>query len=190
VKKWIVICLVILALMNLPKQSGHLVHLTTQAQVLKIQRENVDPTISIYLRSEASPKCISGCVKIISLPPVKVSSYSAPVRPRSYNYYTPHPVYTVSNVAGGVWACIRSHESGGNYADNTGNGYWGAYQFLPRTWWVTMSWMGLGTFKGGVYSGAYSLGYLAPPSIQDKAAVTLQSHSGWSQWSTARLCGV
>ena len=35
---------------------------------------------------------------------------------------------------GGLAACIRQHESGGNYATNTGNGYGGAYQFDLATW--------------------------------------------------------
>ena len=36
--------------------------------------------------------------------------------------------------AGDVWARLRHCESGGNYTINTGNGFYGAYQFLPRTW--------------------------------------------------------
>ena len=39
-----------------------------------------------------------------------------------------------SSVSGGVWAGLRQCESGGNYADNTGNGYYGAYQFSLATW--------------------------------------------------------
>jgi peptidoglycan hydrolase CwlO-like protein len=30
--------------------------------------------------------------------------------------------------------CTRARESSGNYSINTGNGYYGAYQFLPATW--------------------------------------------------------
>ncbi len=67
----------------------------------------------------------------------------------------------------GVWAELRRCESGGNYATDTGNGYYGAYQFSLRTW------QGLG------YSGLPSD---APPAIQDQAASRLQARSGWGQW--------
>lgn len=68
---------------------------------------------------------------------------------------------------GDVWARLRQCESGGNYTINTGNGFYGAYQFLPRTW------RGLG-FPG--------LPHQAPPEMQDDAARKLQARSGWGQW--------
>jgi len=69
--------------------------------------------------------------------------------------------------AGDVWARLRKCESGGRYNINTGNGFYGAYQFHPRTW------RGLG------YPG---LPHQAPPEIQDEAARKLQARSGWGQW--------
>ena len=77
---------------------------------------------------------------------------------------------TVSAPNGDTWACIRQLESGNNYASPGG----GAYQFLDSTW--------------------HSLGYTGtasdyPPHVQDQAAVDLQARSGWSQWTTAPLCG-
>ena len=66
-----------------------------------------------------------------------------------------------------VWAELRDCESGGNYAEDTGNGFYGAYQFAPGTW----------TALG--YSG---LPNEAPPAVQDAAAQQLQSRSGWGQW--------
>ncbi len=68
---------------------------------------------------------------------------------------------------GDVWARLRRCESGGNYNINTGNGFYGAYQFHPRTW------RGLG------YPG---LPHQAPPEMQDEAARKLQARSGWGQW--------
>ena len=57
----------------------------------------------------------------------------------------------------GSWlAALRKCESGGNYQDNTGNGYYGAYQFSLGTW----SRLGL----SGLPSSA-------PPSVQDQAIV-------------------
>ncbi len=57
--------------------------------------------------------------------------------------------------AEGVWAELRDCESGGNYAEDTGNGYYGAYQFALSTW------EGLG------FSGLPSD---AAPAVQDEAA--------------------
>ena len=68
---------------------------------------------------------------------------------------------------GDVWARLRHCESGGRYNINTGNGFYGAYQFHPRTW------RGLG-FPG--------LPHQAPPEMQDDAARKLQARSGWGQW--------
>jgi hypothetical protein len=88
------------------------------------------------------------------------------------------PAYASSSTSSlqGVWACIRQHESGGNYAENTGNGYYGAYQFA------------LGTWQGLGYSGLPSN---ASPATQDAAAQRLQAESGWGSWPvSSRECGV
>lgn len=69
--------------------------------------------------------------------------------------------------SGDVWARLRHCESGGRYNADTGNGFYGAYQFVPRTWRT------LG------YSG---LPHEAPPEVQDEAARRLQARSGWGQW--------
>ncbi len=69
--------------------------------------------------------------------------------------------------AGGVWYELRMCESDGDYSINTGNGFYGAYQFALSTW------LGLG-FTG--------LPSDAPPAVQDRAAQELQARSGWGQW--------
>lgn len=65
-------------------------------------------------------------------------------------------------------------ESGGDYATDTGNGYYGAYQFDVPTW------QSLGL--GGVPSQA-------APAVQDRAALSLWKRSGWAPWPscTAQL---
>jgi LysM repeat protein len=84
------------------------------------------------------------------------------------------PVFAGSSL-GGIWACIRQHESGGNYATNTGNGYYGAYQFALPTWRSL---------------GGTGLPSNAPSSVQDALAQKLQARSGWGQWPvTSRACG-
>jgi muramidase (phage lysozyme) len=72
-------------------------------------------------------------------------------------------------------ACIRLRESGGNYAADTGNGYYGAYQFSESTW---------RSLGGTGYPNQ------ASPATQDAMAQRLERRSGWGQWSTSSRCGV
>ncbi|HEY3703169.1 MAG TPA: transglycosylase family protein, partial [Acidimicrobiales bacterium] len=72
-----------------------------------------------------------------------------------------------SGVAGGVWGALRACESGGNYSTNTGNGFYGAYQFTQQTW------------NGVGMSGSPAS---ASPAQQDAAAQKLQAQSGWGPW--------
>ena len=79
------------------------------------------------------------------------------------------------NPPGGFLACVRRHESGGNYqAKNPVSTASGAYQFLDSTW-RTMS------ARAG-HSG-YGSARSAPPHIQDAVAV-YTVNSGWaSAWN-------
>lgn len=77
---------------------------------------------------------------------------------------------------GGVWACIAAHESGGNAATNTGNGYYGAFQFSASTWHAV---------GGSGLPSDYSY------STQLAMAQRLQARAGWGAWpNTSRMCGV
>ncbi len=69
--------------------------------------------------------------------------------------------------SGGLFASIRQRESGGNYATNTGNGYYGAYQF------------DLGTWRG---VGGTGLPSDASPAEQDARAAALYARRGCSPW--------
>jgi hypothetical protein len=76
---------------------------------------------------------------------------------------------------GGVWLQLRECESGDNYAENTGNGYYGAYQF------------DLGTWQRLGYPGRPDQ---AAPAVQDAAAQKLYSERGFAPWpATSRACG-
>ncbi len=73
-------------------------------------------------------------------------------------------------------AALRRCESGGDYRADTGNGYYGAYQFSARTWW----WLG--------YDGWPSE---AAPEVQDQAALDLYDYSNWDSWpSCSRWLGL
>ena len=67
-------------------------------------------------------------------------------------------------------ARLRSCE--GSYTSNTGNGYYGAYQFDKRTW--------------GKYGG-YEVASDAPPSVQDEKAWQTYKARGWQPWPTCRI---
>jgi uncharacterized protein YabE (DUF348 family) len=73
------------------------------------------------------------------------------------------PVPASSNLS--TWLMkLRQCETGGNYQTNTGNGYYGAYQFSESTW------NSLGT--------GYARADLAPPAVQDQAIVRNTNRSG------------
>jgi hypothetical protein len=76
---------------------------------------------------------------------------------------------TAGAVTPDTWAQLRACEASGNYATNTGNGFYGAYQFDARTW------HGLG------YSGVASA---SSPAVQDQAALRLYQSRGWEPWPT------
>ena len=65
---------------------------------------------------------------------------------------------------------LRSCE--GSYTSNTGNGYYGAYQFDKRTW--------------GKYGG-YEVASDAPASVQDQKAWETYKARGWQPWPTCRI---
>lgn len=78
---------------------------------------------------------------------------------------------TLRAPAGGKLANIRQCESGGDYSTNTGNGYYGAYQMSPQTWYSV----------GGTGNPAN-----ASPAEQDKRAAILLNRDGAGQWP---VCG-
>jgi peptidoglycan hydrolase-like protein with peptidoglycan-binding domain len=80
-------------------------------------------------------------------------------------------VLSASPASADAFSSIRQCESGGNYSTNTGNGFYGAYQFTQQTW------NGLG------YSGLPSS---ASAATQDAAAAQLAAQSGFGQWP---VCG-
>ena len=75
-----------------------------------------------------------------------------------------------------VWAALARCESGGNPATNTGNGYYGLYQFSASTWRAM---------------GGTGLPSEASAAEQTQRAQALQARSGWGQWpACARALGL
>jgi uncharacterized protein YabE (DUF348 family) len=74
---------------------------------------------------------------------------------------------TAGAATSGVWAKLAQCESGGNPATNTGNGYYGLYQFTASTWRSV---------------GGSGLPHEASAAEQTKRAQILQQRAGWGQW--------
>lgn len=84
------------------------------------------------------------------------------------------PVYSSSGGIPAILIAIRGCESGHDYtAQNPTSTASGAYQFLKSTW---------------AGYGGYSEAYLAPPSVQDQAAIDLYNRAGTTPWNASRHC--
>jgi hypothetical protein len=84
-------------------------------------------------------------------------------------------VRVVAPVTAELLAQLRYCEAGGSYTRNTGNGYYGAYQYNLSTW---------SNF------GGYARPDLAPAEVQDTKAVADIARRGWTPWpACARRIG-
>lgn len=93
------------------------------------------------------------------------------------SYVAPAPVYTptVANYAAGdgsVWDRIAACESGGNWAINTGNGFYGGLQFTLSTWQA--------------YGGT-GLPQNASREEQIAVAERVQAGQGWGAWPVCSI---
>lgn len=80
----------------------------------------------------------------------------------------PEPEPTTNYSSGNsVWDRLAACESGGNWAANTGNGYYGGLQFSASTWHAV---------------GGSGLPHQNSREEQIKRGQILQSQSGWGQW--------
>lgn len=90
----------------------------------------------------------------------------------------PTPAASPAASNGDLLACIRSYEQGAaGYGTNTGNGYYGAYQFDQSTWDNAVTNAGHPEWAGRRASEA-------PPEIQDAAAWQLYTERGLGPWPT------
>jgi LysM repeat protein len=93
---------------------------------------------------------------------------SAPVSASTVSYRSNMPAHhSAAPASADLFGRIRARESGGNYAENTGNGYYGAYQYNDSTW-------------GGY--GGYKHASDAPPAVQDAKAAQTYAARGCSPW--------
>ncbi len=74
---------------------------------------------------------------------------------------------TFSGSFGEALARLRGCEAGGTYSRNSGNGYYGAYQYNISTW---------------ADYGGYHIPSDAPPAVQDERAWQTYKGRGWQPW--------
>jgi len=127
-------------------------------EIVATKKANFDTEVLLPLR--AAQKAEAQAEQVRTLTKIQVVKVQKPI------------------VIGGddAWAQLRYCEAGGDYTKNTGNGYYGAYQYNLGTW--------------NNYAG-YARPDLAPPAIQDAKARATQSARGWSPWpACARRLGL
>jgi uncharacterized protein YabE (DUF348 family) len=107
-------------------------------------------------------------VKRVTLtePVARVELYGTEERPE------PEPEAPATNYASGgtVWDSLAQCESGGNWAINTGNGYYGGLQFSYSTWLA---------YGGGAYAPTANL---ASREQQIAIAEKVLAAAGWGSW--------
>jgi uncharacterized protein YabE (DUF348 family) len=79
---------------------------------------------------------------------------------------------TFSGSFGEALARLRGCEAGGRYDRNSGNGYYGAYQYNISTW---------------ANYGGYRLASDAPPAMQDERAWQTYKSRGWQPWPSCKI---
>ena len=129
-------------------------------------------------RSLSSTAAVSSGSEALTSAPMPTPA-SAPMQPRLQPIATPPPAAPpvpaapapVASVDGGtVWDQLAQCESGGNWAINTGNGYYGGLQFSYGTW------LGYG---GGEFA---EYAHLATREQQIIVAERLHAARGFAPW--------
>jgi resuscitation-promoting factor RpfA len=86
-----------------------------------------------------------------------------------------NPTAAGADPSANIWLRLRTCESGNRYDINTGNGYYGAYQFDLATWRSV---------------GGTGLPSNASKSEQDYRALYLYRMRGWQPWECASILGL
>lgn len=82
----------------------------------------------------------------------------------------PPPPPATTTFEGGVWDALAQCESSGNWAMNSGNGFYGGLQFMLQTW------LNMGGDQYAYYP------HDATRDQQIEVATRLQAQYGWGQW--------
>jgi LysM repeat protein len=146
-------------------------HRTTYARLYDANPKVKDPDLIFpgqIIRIPSAAEKLPDRFKPAAVTASAASVTSAPVPTPKVAASAPTPAGPVVHAAGsGVWYRIAQCESGGNWAANTGNGFYGGLQFTLSSWRAA----------GG--SGYPSQ---ASASEQIARAKILQARQGWGAW--------
>jgi hypothetical protein len=147
---------------TLSSVKGRLAQLV-QAQAAAAQRAAEEKAAEAAAAAQAA--AATAAATKTTTPAAPAPSASGP--PASSAVSSLDPGASPPNSLAADFAAIRRCEASGDYSLNTGNGYYGAYQFAVQTW---------------IDLGETGLPSAAPPATQDAAAYRLYLKSGWSSW--------
>jgi uncharacterized protein YabE (DUF348 family) len=131
----------------------------------EVERKPVDEVIMYGTKARPEPEPEPELVpEPVSAPELGSEPQEPELEPEPAPEPEPEPEYVAS---GDVWAALAECESGGDPTINTGNGYYGLYQFSLPTWQAM---------------GGSGLPSDASAAEQTMRAQALQQQSGWGQW--------
>lgn len=132
---------------------------------------------SLSERQQAGTPAISNGAESLAVAPLPTPN-SAPMVATLRRIATPRPAPAAGGgvpVDGNVWDLLAQCESGGNWAINTGNGYYGGLQFNYSTW----------LSNGGGQFAEYA--HLATREQQIIIAEQLHARRGFQPWPACRV---
>jgi resuscitation-promoting factor RpfE len=143
-------------------------------------RWTVSPTFRLSVAyANATPEEQAALVAYLTpAPPAPPAAPAPKPAPRAVVRATPAPVASApapAAPAGSVWDRIAACESGGNWADNTGNGYSGGLQFSPSTW--------------RAYGGTAYAAYAWQASREQQIAVATNIYNAQHSYRAWPVCG-
>ena len=151
------------------------------SEVTEAYQETIDGNVTVSAvlsttRTEPTKRVVSKGTKAKKTEDTSASSSSgAASSGSSSSGSSPAAPAAVSGDDAAIWAAIAQCESGGNPSNNTGNGYYGMYQFSLPTWRSV---------------GGSGLPSDASVEEQTMRARMLQQRSGWGQWGCAYRLGL
>jgi len=144
----------------------HIVLDTTQAQPLVVEapaRPDFDTDVLKPLRAAQAAEAAEAQAATEAAAAAKAQAEQAALAAQK----AAATAVVAAPASGDAFAQLRACEAGGDYTRNSGNGYYGAYQYSLGSW--------------ANYDG-YARPDLAPASVQDAKAQADQAARGWSPW--------
>jgi len=129
---------------------------------------------SLSERQQAGSLATSNGAESLAAAPLPTPN-SAPMEATIRRIATPRPAPVAGPVDGSVWDLLAQCESSGNWAINTGNGYYGGLQFNYSTW----------LSNGGGQFAEYA--HLATREEQILIAEQLHARRGFQPWPACRV---